>query len=128
MLKFSVAQVKRLDDVFIGKCAMRFADFLRENFPDAVALPHESLLDAVIEQMERARAHGLQEERHQLCYLVTAWLLGARFDQDFAAPRLVLDDPAYNADEKAEWLEDWSIELLQRLSPGTVVPDLGALS
>lgn len=128
MLKFSGPQVRRLDDAVMRQCAMRFCDFLQEQFVDAAALGREQLLDGVLEQLGRAGGHGLQTQRHLLCYVVTAWLLGARFDEVLPAPRLVLDDLEYTADEKIEWLEDWTVELLHRLSPDIVVPTLDAVS
>lgn len=126
MLKFSDTQFSQLDDAALRQFAARACAFLTEHFADAAEVPQAQLLESVMAQFARARRHGLETDRQLLAYLVTAWLLGPTFDDYFTPPRLVLDDAGYSADEKIEWLEGWTVELLHRLSPDAVVPTFSA--
>ena len=124
MLKFSNTQLRQLEEGALRRFAVVSCAFLAEHFPDAAEVPPAQLLESALEQFGRARRHGLGTERQLLGYLITAWLLGSSFDEVFMPPRLVLGDPAYSADEKVEWLEEWTVEFLHRMSPDTVVPTL----
>ncbi len=89
----------------------RLIEFLCGEFPEAKEAPPAKLRLAVREQIDHATAYGLKEERYVAVYLVTAWLLGQKFDTEFPAAQEILSSKMRTPAAKAEDLE----KLTQRL-------------
>ena len=87
-------------------------------------MEQDELARIIHEQVQRARHYGLETERQLMVYLVTAWLLGERFDEKLPAAQAMMNDRSFGPEEKREWLADWTVELLGRLSPNSIVPTL----
>ena len=124
MLRLDKAQLGTLEDLHMQAYARRVCAFLRDNFSDAAEVPALELEAQVMEQLTRANRYGLCNEDQILIYVVTAWLLGDRFDEQLPAARLVLNDTDYSPEEKSEWLEDWTVMIFHRLSPHAELPTL----
>ncbi|MCK5896416.1 MAG: hypothetical protein KAG20_06395 [Cocleimonas sp.] len=93
----------------------RIADFLQKQFPDAKEVAEEELLLVIHEQVEQARGYGLETERQIANYVTTAWLLGRTFDTEFPAAYDMLRSSHYSADDKSEWLAQWTEEMFKAL-------------
>jgi hypothetical protein len=97
----------------------RFVDLvtahLRQEFPDAEALPIEELRAGVVVQLQKAEEYGLETELEQAAYATSAWLLGEDFDARFPAAEEVLSSPSLASEEKRQWLEDFTREVFARL-------------
>ncbi|QHT71201.1 hypothetical protein GXP67_33390 [Rhodocytophaga rosea] len=93
----------------------RLVSYLYETFPDAQDIPNEQMLSTVLNLLEKASHYGFEAEDDQAVYIVTAYLLGVDFDNEFPAAAHILTDPAFSAAEKAEQLQTWTQELLKTL-------------
>jgi len=89
-------------------------DFLIDHFEDASTVPKEELIKGVKDQVKKAQEYGLETERQIIIYVISAWALGEDFDLEFPAAKTVLESDE-TPDEKAAWLEEWTIELFDRL-------------
>ena len=49
-------------------------------------------------------------------YIVTAFVLGRDFDERMEAAREVLPSPLYTADDKSEWLSQWTQAMVDALT------------
>jgi hypothetical protein len=98
----------------------RFVDrttlFLQGEFADARREPRTSLKPAVAEQIDRARGHGFTTEIQLVTYVVTAWLLGPTFDEEFPAIQETLASPVMSPGDKASWLSQFTEKLFRTLS------------
>lgn len=83
----------------------RLIEFLCGEFPEAKEAPPEKLRLAVREQIDHALGYGLSEERYVAVYLVTAWLLGQKFDTEFPAAQEILTSKMRSSAMKAEDLQ-----------------------
>jgi hypothetical protein len=115
MLVINTEQLGTLDKVAEADFVGRAATFLIESFPEAANLPAEELVAAVGRQIDKAKGYGLASERQAAAYLISAWLLGEDFDSRFPAARIALSVTDMSADEKAKWLEEWTVELFRTL-------------
>lgn len=88
------------------------AQLLHAHFPDARALPRGELRAGVEAQVARAEALGLAAEAHAAQYVITSWLLGAGFDEQFPEARRVLRSGLYPPSLCAAWLDAWTRAVL----------------
>jgi hypothetical protein len=97
----------------------RFVDLvtahLREEFPDAEALPIEELRAGVATQLDHAVEYGLDTELEQATYATSAWLLGEDFDKRFPVVEAVINSARLTSEEKRQWLEEFTREIFSRL-------------
>jgi hypothetical protein len=93
----------------------RIADFLQNEFPDAKEVPQGELMPVIHEQVNNSRTYGLGTEQQIANYVTTAWLLGQEFDTEFPAAQEMLTSSEYSADDKAEWLAQWTEEMFKAL-------------
>jgi len=91
--------------------------FLQEQFPAAAAERQEDLLPVVELLLEKACGYGFEDEDQFGSYVVTAWLIGADFDSRFPAAQRVLNLKDLAAEQKAQWLEQWTLGMLESLAP-----------
>ena len=98
----------------------RFVDrttlFLQGEFADARREPRSQVKAAVAEQLERARVYGFTTEIQLVTYVVTAWLLGPTFDEQFPPVRETLASPLMSPGDKASWLSQFTEKLFRTLS------------
>ncbi len=98
----------------------RFVDrttlFLQSEFADARREPRPMLKTAVGEQIDRARGHGFSTEIELVTYVVTAWLLGPTFDEEFPAIKETLASPVMSPGDKSAWLSQFTETLFRTLS------------
>ncbi len=98
----------------------RFVDrttlFLQGEFADARREPRSQVKSAVAEQLERARVYGFTSEIQLVTYVVTAWLLGPTFDEQFPPVRETLVSPLMSPGDKASWLSQFTEKLFRTLS------------
>lgn len=94
---------------------LRLARFLREQFPDAARESEAALIDGIRTLVANARRYGLASEQQIAIYVVSGWLLGDRFDEEFPAAKQILgaDMPA---EEKSQLLERFTEELFDTLA------------
>lgn len=116
LLKLRPAQMR----AFAKASEERFVDrttlFLQSEFADARREPRTSLKPAVAEQIDRARGHGFSTEIQLVTYVVTAWLLGPTFDEDFPAIKETLSSPVMSPGDKSSWLSEFTEKLFRTLS------------
>jgi len=93
----------------------RVGAHLAQHFPDAAALPWSELRAGVVAQVAKATEYGLEHEHEQATYVTAAWLLGGGFDSRMAAVNATLSSVQLTAEEKREWLEEFTGEVLSRL-------------
>jgi hypothetical protein len=95
----------------------RLALLLQRHFEDARQAPPDQLRSDINRTIRRAQAYGLATERDAAAFVVTAFLLGENFDNEFPAAQQVLTSPVLGGSDKAEWLEQWTTQLFQALAP-----------
>lgn len=83
----------------------RLIAFLCDEFPEAKSAPPDKLRATVRVQTDNAMGYGLKEERFVAMYLVTAWLLGEKFDTEFPAAHDILVSKMRSPAEKADDLQ-----------------------
>ncbi|WP_434620448.1 hypothetical protein [Azospirillum sp. B2RO_4] len=115
MLTISDGQFDRLREVSDAAFSKRLANFLIEADPDAGDIPFEELLTTAERQMARARAYGIVTEHGFAVYFLTAWILGEDFDTAFPAAQTVLEDSGTALSAKTDWLEQWTLQILETL-------------
>jgi hypothetical protein len=71
------------------------------------------------EQHKRANAYGLTSELEVARYVITAWLLGADFNERFPAMKEVLETQALSPAQKGDALERIASTLLGELAGAT---------
>jgi hypothetical protein len=97
--------------------AARLALLLQQHFEEARQVPSRQLQDDIARTVRRAQVYGLATERDAAAFVITAFLLGENFDDDFPAAQQVLTSPVLGGADKAEWLEEWTTKLFQTLTP-----------
>ena len=70
------------------------------------------------EQCQRAARYGLSAEIDVARYVVTAWLLGADFDERFPAMAEILNSPRLQPAQMADAIERVCTAVLAELAPG----------
>lgn len=86
----------------------RAVNFLYENFPESLDEDSNELTEAIGEQLEKADTYGLITEQQVMTYITSAWLLGPEFDTEFPAAQEMLNSKEFSADEKTQWLAEWT--------------------
>jgi hypothetical protein len=114
-MKISPEQRKTFEEVVASDLYKRLASFLRERFEDTRAVADPELVQAIRGQVERAVRYGLQSEQQLAAYVTTAWLLGKDFDETFPRIRTVLCSPAYQPDEKSDFLLTHTAQIFEAL-------------
>lgn len=116
LLKLRPAQMRAFaqasDDRFVDRTTL----FLQSEFPDARRESRAMLKSGVSEQIARARDHGFTTEIQLVTYVVTAWLLGSTFDEEFPAVKETLASPVMSPGDKAAWLSQFTEKLFRTLS------------
>jgi hypothetical protein len=115
LLKLRPAQMRAFAKASEERFADRLVNFLQEQFPDAAAEPRGFLKAALVEQIGRAREYGFTTEAQLSTYAITAWLLGATFDEDMPAAHDMLTSQMHSPDDKALWLERFTEKLFRTL-------------
>jgi hypothetical protein len=95
--------------------ARRVVAFLRDQYPDAAAVPDTELLGPVRRLMRRAEFYGLRTEQDIAIYVIAGFLLGESFDVDFPAAQQILPSPVISPAEKTSWLLEWTTQLFRAL-------------
>ena len=98
--------------------ADRVAAHLREQFPDAAAMPWNELRTGVVAQIAKAETHGLALEQEQATYVTASWLLGDDFDSRMPAAEATLSSAKLTGEEKRQWMEEFTREVFARLEKG----------
>ena len=114
-MKISAEQMKTLNEVAVSDFDQRLVNFLREQFEGARAVPDPQLQQGIRGQVQRAGRYGLDSEQQLAAYVTTAWLLGEDFDETFPRIRTVLCSPAYQPDEKADFLLKHTAQIFEAL-------------
>lgn len=93
--------------------ATRFRALIYDTFPEANAIPPGSMDRVIIQQAHRAASYGLTSERPVGIYVLTAWLLGCDFDQQFPELGATLNQYDVGEIEKSHCLERFAVETLR---------------
>jgi hypothetical protein len=115
LLKLRPAQMRAFARATEERFVDRTVNFLQMQFPDAREEPRPLLRSIVADQMARARGHGFSAELDLVTYMISAWVLGAQFDEDFPAVSEKLASPGLTPGDKAAWLAEWTQTLLRTL-------------
>lgn len=101
----------------------RLAELLQSNGRGAVT-DNPELAGEILGQYTRAASYGLVSELDVARYVVTAWTLGADFDERFPAARELLAAPNLTPTQKSEALELLANAVLTELaqSPAKLQP------
>ncbi len=89
--------------------------FLRKTFPEADKISTAQLDQVIEEQITRARGYGFETENQMGIYVVTAWLVGEKFDTENKAAEDTLKSKDVTPDYKADWLQNWTEGLFEAL-------------
>ena len=116
-MKVRSEQIAALDQHQSRDYELRLTKFLQEQFADAASEPADMLLPEVAAQIQRARGYGLLSENEIANYVISAWLLGKDFDQEFPAAKQVLRAPI-SGNMKAHFLEQWAKQIFEELEGG----------
>jgi hypothetical protein len=116
LLKLRPAQMRAFAQASEERFTDRTVLFLQSEFADARRESRSSLKMAVAEQLDRARGHGFTTEIQLVTYVVTAWLLGPTFDEDFPPVKETLASPVMSPGDKASWLSQFTEKLFRTLS------------
>lgn len=116
LLKLRPAQMRAFAQASDERFVDRTALFLQSEFADARQEPRASLKPFVADQIARARRHGFTTEIQLVTYVVTAWLLGSTFDEEFPAIRETLASPTMSPADKSTWLSEFTEKLFRTLS------------
>lgn len=114
-MQINEKQMEAFSAEALGEFEERLTDFLRDEFPDAQEVPREELLPDVHEQVGKARSYSLETEQQIANYVTTAWLLGQQFDTEFSAAKEMLTSSEYSANDKAQWMVQWTTEMFAAL-------------
>lgn len=87
--------------------ASRVLALIRHAHPD-VAVDGARLAPVLAQQMDRAAAHGLLDERSAARFAYAGWLLGFDFDTRIPAVAQVLAEPGLSADRRSGFLMDFA--------------------
>jgi len=108
MLKIRSEQMVSLQSAEEKRFLDRLVDFLQSEYDEAKKVSPDDLRPIVEQQIKNAQKYGLVTEQQAAIYVITAWLMGEKFDVEFDAPREVLPSHLYTPDDKAEWLSQWT--------------------
>jgi hypothetical protein len=95
--------------------AMQLIGVLREDHEEARQLEDERFFDAVAGQIDKALGYGIFHEKNIAVYVVTAFLLGASFDEEFPAVQEFLPDESLDEDTRANALQQWGQMLFESI-------------
>jgi hypothetical protein len=104
-----------MNDSQTTELGKRIASFLNNQFEETKKIPKENFLPVVKQQITKSLTYGFEMESQVATYVTTAWLLGLDFDTEFPAASDVLNSSEYTAEEKANFLESWTIEMFKVL-------------
>jgi len=93
----------------------RLMDYLKEKFHEAAKIPNEILRPDVAVQLQRGRSYGLTTEYELAKYLITSWLLGLRFDEEFPEAARILTAPGSSGRLKVDQLSSLTVRILRTL-------------
>lgn len=116
LLRLRPAQMRAFSKASEERFIDRTVNFLQGEFSDAREVPRPMLRHIVAEQAARARElYGFGTELELVTYVITAWLLGERFDEEFPAAHATLTAPVLSPKDKSAWLAEWSEKLFRTL-------------
>ncbi|MBK1705566.1 hypothetical protein [Halochromatium glycolicum] len=106
-MRISPNQWDSLASVAPDVLAHRLFDILNEHVPESLEDDREVTVDAIAQQIKRARGYRLESEYEVSVYVLCALLLGDDFDERFpeAGKVLALDTAGR---DKAQWLRSWT--------------------
>ncbi|HRI66252.1 MAG TPA: DUF4123 domain-containing protein [Polyangium sp.] len=116
LLKLRPAQMRAFAQASDERFVDRTTLFLQSEFPDARKQSRGTLKMGVADQIAKARLHGFTTEIQLVTYVVTAWLLGENFDEEFPAVKETLASPVMSPSDKATWLSQFTEKLFRTLS------------
>ena len=106
-------------DAFAEQGNRRFEDslieFLQQQFSDSAEIQETEFRTEVRNQIRIARSYGLETEQQLATYVVAAYALGTDFDTRFPAAEQVLQSSFYTAQQKTDWLDNWTRTLFEQL-------------
>jgi len=120
-IRVSMKQISREQWNRLGQDSFdaRMVAVIRRHHPEQAArMDFPALVGAIRRQAERARGHGLADERSVATYVYTAWLMGEEFDRRIPAVAQILQDEAMAAGDKAQALTDFSRLVFRALGNG----------
>lgn len=110
---------KQFEQLSDSVMTSRLIAALRQKFPAEIdAEEPQQLSEIVTEQLNVARQYGLLSEYSIAIFVVTAWVLGLGFDTRIPAVAECLANEDMNEEDKALWLEQYSVLLLTKLAEG----------
>lgn len=113
-LKITKRQMEYLADDVLTR---RIIATLREKFPTEIATEDPQRLSATVRgQIGLARQYGFVSEYGVTTFVATAWMLGLGFDKKLPAVAECLARANMSEEDKALWLEQFSILLFTRLA------------
>ncbi len=116
--------IRRDQTAYLGKLAFihRIRKLIWKQFPEALSVPRHELDAQIFRQLQRAERYGLHSENAAATYVMTAWLLGPEFDQEYPAVHDRLSNPQLSEALKVLWLQTFTIRLLdgpEQTGPGS---------
>lgn len=115
-LKITTLQMEQLANASLTN---RIISTLREKFAEDIdAEDPKQLAKAVVGQITLARQYGFESEYGVANFVVTAWMLGLGFDKSMPAVKECLARTDMPEEEKALWLEQFSLMLFTKLTAG----------
>jgi len=97
-----------------GKFEDSLVKLLRDEFPEARQVPDDVLKNEVSSLIKTAENYGLTTEKQAVVFVISAAYLGADFDRELPAARKILLAPDLDGDAKAEWLREWTPQVVDQ--------------
>ncbi len=100
-----------------GNLVDRLIETIHTQCPAEAPDPSDPELRSFIAtQLTLARDYGFRTDRDVVMFAFTGWLLGDGFDRNFPAIAECLATTDMTAPQKAEWIEAFSVTLLDTLA------------
>ena len=88
---------------------------LRSEHPESREVPRDEMEENVRLLLTKAESYGLETEEQIGTYVMVAWIMGPDFDTKYPAAVDVLPATHFSAEEKSEWLVEWSDRIISAL-------------
>ncbi|MDJ1479579.1 hypothetical protein QNI16_03725 [Cytophagaceae bacterium YF14B1] len=93
----------------------RLIQFLHESFEDSKQVSAAEMNRVMDSILKKAVNYGLDNEADLATYVITSYVLGENFDKEVPEAAKILNNTGYNSNQKAAFLETWTMQVIQAL-------------
>lgn len=119
MRRFTPSQVESIGE---RSFVERVREVLLEQYPaEADVLNGPGFAPTVVQLARRAASYGLEDQQTACSFVITSWVLGLDFDEQFPELRTLLHRDDLVPAQKSIALETFTLEMLRRLNERAAV-------